>query len=57
MGLLTWMLIGLVAGVLAELLVGGPGGFGLAGLVVTTVLGIVGAVVGGFLSRCRRRSR
>ena len=50
MGLLTWILIGLVAGVLAELLVGGPGGFGIEGLIITTVLGIVGAVVGGFIS-------
>jgi len=49
-GLLTWILIGLVAGILAELLVGGPGGFGLEGLVISTLLGIVGAVVGGFIS-------
>ncbi|MEO6437202.1 MAG: GlsB/YeaQ/YmgE family stress response membrane protein [Tepidisphaeraceae bacterium] len=51
MGLLTWILVGLVAGLVAELLLGGgPGGFGLQGLIITIVLGVVGAVVGGFIS-------
>jgi uncharacterized membrane protein YeaQ/YmgE (transglycosylase-associated protein family) len=48
MGILGWIIFGLVVGALAKLLMPGkdPGGF-----VVTTLLGIVGAVVGGFLGR------
>jgi uncharacterized membrane protein YeaQ/YmgE (transglycosylase-associated protein family) len=46
MGILTWILLGLVAGWLASQFVRG-GGYGLIGDIV---LGIVGAVVGGFLS-------
>ena len=45
MGILTWIVLGLIAGVLANFLVGG--GFGLIG---TILLGIIGAVVGGFLA-------
>ena len=47
-GILGWILFGLVVGALAKLLMPGkdPGGF-----VITTLLGIVGAVVGGFLGR------
>ena len=51
MGLLTWILVGLVAGLIAEFLLGGgPGGMGLRGLVITAVLGVVGAIIGGFIS-------
>lgn len=51
MGFLTWIAVGLVAGFLAKLLVkGGPGGIGPIGLVWTAVLGVVGALVGGFIS-------
>lgn len=51
MGLLTWILIGLVAGVVAELALGSAaGGSGLRRLILTVVLGILGAIVGGFLS-------
>jgi uncharacterized membrane protein YeaQ/YmgE (transglycosylase-associated protein family) len=48
MGVLGWILFGLVVGIVAKLLMPGrdPGGF-----IITTVLGIVGAVVGGFLGR------
>src|SRR5262245_10460925 len=48
MGILGWLVFGLVVGALAKLIMPGkdPGGF-----VVTTLLGIVGAVVGGFLGR------
>jgi len=48
LGVLGWILFGLVVGIVAKLLMPGrdPGGF-----IVTTVLGIVGAVVGGFLGR------
>jgi uncharacterized membrane protein YeaQ/YmgE (transglycosylase-associated protein family) len=50
-GLLTWILVGLVAGLIAQLVLsGGMGGGGLRGLVVTTLLGIGGALVGGFVS-------
>lgn len=48
MGILTWILFGLVIGVIAKLLVPGrdPGGF-----IVTILLGIAGALVGGFIGR------
>ena len=51
MGILTWIAVGLVAGFLAKMLVrGGPGGIGPIGLVWTAVLGVVGALIGGFIS-------
>lgn len=51
MGILTWIAIGLVAGFLAKLIVrGGPGGIGPIGLVWTAVLGVAGALIGGFIS-------
>ena len=45
---LGWILFGLVVGIVAKLLMPGrdPGGF-----IVTTILGIVGAMAGGFLGR------
>jgi uncharacterized membrane protein YeaQ/YmgE (transglycosylase-associated protein family) len=48
MSILMWVLFGLVIGVVAKLLTPGrdPGGF-----VVTTLLGVAGALVGGFLGR------
>jgi uncharacterized membrane protein YeaQ/YmgE (transglycosylase-associated protein family) len=48
MGILGWIVFGLIVGVVAKFLMPGrdPGGF-----VITTILGIVGAVVGGFLGR------
>ena len=48
MGVLGWVLFGLVVGIIAKLLMPGrdPGG-----LIITTLLGIVGAVIGGFLGR------
>lgn len=48
MGILGWVLFGLVVGIVAKLLMPGrdPGGF-----IITTLLGIVGAVIGGFLGR------
>jgi len=45
MGILTWIVLGLVAGWLASQFM--RGGYGLVGDIV---LGIVGAIVGGFLS-------
>ncbi len=45
MDILTWLIVGLVAGVLAGLVVGG------VGLIGDIVVGIVGAFVGGWLFR------
>ena len=45
MDLVTWLVVGLVAGVLAALLVGG------VGLVGNIIVGIVGAFVGGWIFR------
>ncbi len=49
MGILTWILVGLVAGFVAELILGG-GSIGLRGILMATVLGVVGAILGGFVS-------
>ena len=47
-GILGWIVFGLVVGVIAKLVMPGrdPGG-----IVVTMLLGIVGALLGGFLGR------
>ena len=50
MGLLTWILVGLVAGLVAQLVLGGGAGGGLRGIAVTILLGVGGALVGGFIS-------
>ncbi len=47
MDLLTWLIVGLIAGVLASLVMGGTG----YGLIGDIVIGIVGAFVGGWLLR------
>ncbi len=48
MHILGWILFGLVVGIVAKFLMPGrdPGGF-----VITAILGIVGALVGGFVGR------
>ncbi len=46
MGILAWILLGLVAGALAKYIMPGQQG---GGIILTTVLGIVGAIVGGLL--------
>ncbi len=46
--LIIWLVIGFVAGYLAKLIMPGPDG---GGVILTTILGIVGAMVGGFLGR------
>ncbi len=46
MGIFAWIVLGLVAGALAKWLMPGPDG---GGWIVTMVLGIVGAFVGGYL--------
>ena len=45
MDLLTWLIVGLIAGVLASLVMGGTG----YGLVGDIIIGLVGAFVGGWL--------
>jgi uncharacterized membrane protein YeaQ/YmgE (transglycosylase-associated protein family) len=47
MGILSWIVVGAIAGWLAGMLVRGDEGLGVIGKIV---LGIVGAVVGGFIA-------
>ena len=46
MGILIWLLLGLVAGILAKFVMPGrdPGG-----IIVTIALGVIGAIIGGYL--------
>jgi uncharacterized membrane protein YeaQ/YmgE (transglycosylase-associated protein family) len=46
MGILAWVVLGLVAGALAKFIMPGQQG---GGIILTIVLGVVGALVGGFL--------
>jgi uncharacterized membrane protein YeaQ/YmgE (transglycosylase-associated protein family) len=48
MAVLSWIVFGLIVGIVAKLLMPGrdPGG-----IIVTMLLGIIGAVIGGFLGR------
>ena len=48
MGILTWIVFGLVVGIIAKLLMPGrdPGGF-----IITMLLGIAGALLGGYIGR------
>lgn len=46
MGILAWILLGLVAGALAKWIMPGPDP---SGWIVTILIGIVGAVIGGFV--------
>jgi uncharacterized membrane protein YeaQ/YmgE (transglycosylase-associated protein family) len=46
-GIVSWIVVGAIAGILAGYLVRGDEGLGIIGRVV---LGIIGAVVGGFLA-------
>ncbi len=50
MGLLTWILVGGVAGFIAQLILGGGMGIGLRSILLTILLGIGGALLGGFVS-------
>ena len=45
MGILSWIVLGAIAGFLANLVAGGG-----EGVILTIILGIVGAVVGGFIA-------
>ncbi|ECH2877536.1 GlsB/YeaQ/YmgE family stress response membrane protein [Salmonella enterica] len=47
MGIIAWIIFGLIAGVIARLLMPGRDG---GGFILTCILGIVGAVVGGWLA-------
>lgn len=44
--LIIWLILGFLAGYLAKLIMPGPDG---GGVILTTILGIVGAVVGGYV--------
>jgi uncharacterized membrane protein YeaQ/YmgE (transglycosylase-associated protein family) len=46
-GIIAWIILGLLAGLIAKAIM--PGGEGL-GLILTTLLGVAGALVGGFLA-------
>ena len=48
LGILSWLVFGLIIGIIAKLLMPGrdPGGF-----IITILLGIAGALLGGFLGR------
>ncbi|MFC9398986.1 GlsB/YeaQ/YmgE family stress response membrane protein [Streptomyces sp. NPDC057027] len=48
MGILAWILLGLLAGIIAKMLMPGkdPGG-----IIVTTLIGIAGALLGGWLGK------
>jgi uncharacterized membrane protein YeaQ/YmgE (transglycosylase-associated protein family) len=45
MGIIAWIILGAIAGWLTNMLMGGGGG-----VIATVILGIVGAVVGGYLA-------
>jgi uncharacterized membrane protein YeaQ/YmgE (transglycosylase-associated protein family) len=47
MSIIGWVLLGLLAGVIAKRIM--PGGESI-GIILTTLLGIVGALLGGFLA-------
>jgi uncharacterized membrane protein YeaQ/YmgE (transglycosylase-associated protein family) len=48
MGIIGWIILGLLAGALAKAILPGddPGG-----IIITTLVGIVGAVIGGFIAK------
>lgn len=47
MGILSWVIFGLIAGIIAKWVM--PGAYNM-GIIMTIILGIVGAVVGGYIS-------
>lgn len=46
MGIISWVIFGLIAGILAKWIMPGKDG---GGFIVTTLLGVAGAFVGGFI--------
>ena len=51
MGILAWLLFGLLAGAVAQVIMPGDdaGGGGFFGILITIVIGIAGAIIGGFI--------
>ncbi|SFU64233.1 GlsB/YeaQ/YmgE family stress response membrane protein [Xenorhabdus koppenhoeferi] len=47
MGILSWIIFGLIAGILAKWIMPGNNS---SGIIMTVILAIVGAVVGGYIS-------
>ncbi|WJD48760.1 MULTISPECIES: GlsB/YeaQ/YmgE family stress response membrane protein [unclassified Enterobacter] len=47
MGIIAWIIFGLIAGVIAKFIMPGRDG---GGFILTCILGVVGAVVGGWLA-------
>lgn len=51
MGILAWIIVGLIGGAIAQLLVSDdPIGGGIGGFLLTILLGIGGALLGGFIA-------
>jgi uncharacterized membrane protein YeaQ/YmgE (transglycosylase-associated protein family) len=48
MGIIAWIVLGLLAGVIAKAILPGPDP---GGLIVTTLVGVAGALLGGFIAR------
>lgn len=48
MGIIAWIILGFVAGLIAKAVLRGPDP---GGLILTTLLGVAGALLGGFLAR------
>ncbi|AFJ46887.1 GlsB/YeaQ/YmgE family stress response membrane protein [Shimwellia blattae] len=48
MGVISWIIFGLIAGILAKWIMPGKDG---GGFFMTVILGIVGAILGGWLSK------
>ena len=46
MGIFAWIILGLIAGAIAKLIMPGRQG---GGFIMTTMLGVVGAIIGGFV--------
>lgn len=46
MGIIAWVVLGAIAGIIAEKLTGSK-----TGLVMATIVGIIGALLGGFLAK------
>lgn len=46
MGILAWIVVGLIAGILAKIAMPGPDP---GGIILTVIIGIAGAVVGGLI--------
>ena len=53
MGILSWIVLGLLAGIIAKWIMPGRDG---GGFILTTILGIIGAIVGGTSPPTTRRA-